>query len=157
MDPAHTHSRVGKLRNIVAKCGVTNAKGDGKSLLRYFVESYYKPTRVEGRRAATQRSCTQALAYYVVPELGDVPIGEVQKPTLITFLNKLARRYSKTVVQQCRYHIQAIFDEALEADWIYKNPARKLPMPDCKEPDQPYMEKEEFLKLCDELPSLRTG
>jgi integrase len=142
----------GKLRDIVAKHSVTHATGDGKSLLREFVESYYKPSRVEGRRAATQRSYTQALDYYILPQLGDIPLGEVQKPTLITFLNKLASRYSKTVVQQCRYHIKAIFDEALEAEWMYKNPARKLPMPDCKEPDQPYMENEEFLKLCDELP-----
>ena len=67
----------GKLRDIVAKCGVTNAKGDGKSLLRHFVESYYKPARVDGRRAATQRSYTQALDYYIVPELGDIPLGEL--------------------------------------------------------------------------------
>lgn len=144
-----------KLRDVVAKHSVTSAAGSGRSLLRQFVDTYYRPARVDGKRAATKRSYAQALDYYILPDLGEIPLGELQKPILTAFLNRLASKYSKTVVQQCRYHIRAIFDEAVEAEWIYKNPARKLPMPDCKEPDQPYMENEEFVKLCDELPGYK--
>lgn len=144
-----------KLREIIARHSITSAAGNGKSLLRHFVNTYYRPARVEGKRAATKRSYTQALDYYILPELGDISLGEIHKPTLTGFLNTLAGKYSKTIVQQCRYHIKAIFDEAVEAEWIYKNPARKLPMPDCKEPDRPYMENEEFVKLCNELPGYK--
>jgi len=140
-----------KLRDVIAKHSIITAAGNGKSLLRHFVDTYYRPARVEGKRAATKRSYTQALDYYILPELGDISLGDIHKPTLTAFLNKLASKYSKTIVQQCRYHVKAIFDEAVEAEWIYKNPAHKLPMPDCKEPDRPYMENEEFVKLCNEL------
>ena len=128
-----------KLRDVVAKHSVTSAAGSGRNLLRQFVDTYYRPARVDGKRAATKRSYAQAVDYYILPELGDIPLGELQKPTLTAFLNKLATKYSKTVVQQCRYHITAIFErriaaqkdyERAKAEFVARQPMGRIGLPD---------------------------
>jgi len=44
-------------------------------------------------------------------------------------LNELAKKYSKSVVQKARTWLKAAIEEAIDQDFLFKNPARKLEMP----------------------------
>ena len=46
-----------------------------------------------------------------------------------THLNDLARRYSQDRVKQARSYLKSIFDEAIEQEFLVKDPTRKLKTP----------------------------
>jgi hypothetical protein len=54
---------------------------------------------------------------------------QIDKVMLRTHLNGLAKRLSEGRVKHARFYLKAIFDEAIEQDFIQKNPARKLILP----------------------------
>jgi hypothetical protein len=44
-------------------------------------------------------------------------------------LNELAKKYSKSVLQTARTWLKAAIEEAIDQDFLLKNPGRKLEMP----------------------------
>ena len=54
---------------------------------------------------------------------------EIDKFMLQTHLNRLARTLSEGRVKHARFYLKAIFDEAVEQEFVEKNPARKLILP----------------------------
>ncbi len=53
----------------------------------------------------------------------------IDKFALQTHVNDLARRYSQDRVKQAPYHPKSIFDEAIEQEFLFKDPTRKLKIP----------------------------
>ena len=62
-------------------------------------------------------------------EFGDVRLENFDKCTLQTHLNKLAKTRSRDRVLQIRAYIKAIFAEAVDQDFLPKDPARTLKTP----------------------------
>ncbi len=62
-------------------------------------------------------------------KFGDAPLEQIDKFMLQTHLNDLARILSAGRVMHARFYMKAIFDEAIEQDFVEKNPARKLILP----------------------------
>jgi len=54
---------------------------------------------------------------------------QIDKFTLQTHLNQLARGLSSGRVMHARFYLKAIFEEAIDQDFVKKNPARKLLLP----------------------------
>jgi integrase len=65
----------------------------------------------------------------LVDEFGDVRLENFDKFTLQTHLNKLAKTRSRDRVLQIRAYIKAIFAEAVDQDFLPKDPARTLKTP----------------------------
>jgi integrase len=63
-----------------------------------------------------------------------------------------AKGYSFSVVDHCRIMVGAILEEALDAELIGKNVARKVENPETKEPQKPVLPKDDARKLIDALP-----
>ena len=53
----------------------------------------------------------------------------IDKFALQTHVNDLARRYSQDRVKQARSYLKSIFDEAIEQEFLVKDPTRKLKIP----------------------------
>jgi hypothetical protein len=53
----------------------------------------------------------------------------LDKFTLQTYLNELAPKFSKSVLTKIRVYLNSILDEAVELEFVIKNPAAKLAVP----------------------------
>jgi integrase len=58
-----------------------------------------------------------------------VPISGIDSVMLAKFLTGLSERYSASVVKMTRAYARSVFAEAVDQDFIRKNPARGLKMP----------------------------
>src|SRR5262249_45987761 len=61
--------------------------------------------------------------------LGGISLKQIDKVILQTHLNDLAKRMSEGRVKHARFYLKAIFEEAIDQDFLAKNPARKLALP----------------------------
>lgn len=133
-----------KLRaRIVEEVGIT---ADSRITLAYFIEQRWKPLH-EGRwRDSTKRTNTQLLAV-LTQRFGATALEDVDSVQLHGWLNSLARTRSASVVKHLRFFIRSIMAEAVEQDYIKKNPARSLQLPRVKAPAKPFLSLEEIKAL----------
>src|SRR5260370_1554809 len=65
----------------------------------------------------------------LIDKFGGQPLDSFDKFMLQTHLNDLAERYSQDRVKQARSYLKSIFDEAIEQEYLVKDPTRKLRIP----------------------------
>jgi integrase len=89
----------------------------------------------------------------VIRPFESVPLTSLNKIALQKHLNDLATKYSKSVVQKALVWSRAILEEALDNDYIRKNPARKLEMPTTRKVNRPVVQIAELREGFGKLPS----
>ena len=62
-------------------------------------------------------------------KFGDVPMEQIDKFMLQRHINDLARTLSGGRVTHARFYLKALFEEAIDQEFVTKNPARKLVLP----------------------------
>jgi integrase len=101
--------------------------------LAWFTREKFIPSRSNWRES-TRETNDFYIEKLILPALGHLPLIDLDKFNLQAFLNSLAEQgYTFTVVDHCRTMLGAILDEALDADFIGKNVAKKLQNPETKE------------------------
>ncbi|MGB9071857.1 MAG: hypothetical protein WCC22_04245 [Terriglobales bacterium] len=111
------------------------------------------PMRQAQWAASTRETNLYSLERHILPKLGGKALCEIEKFHCQVFLNGLAEKgFSFTVVDHCRTMLKAILEEALDADLIGKNPARKLVNPETKESEKHVLPKADSRLLIDSLP-----
>jgi hypothetical protein len=111
--------------------GTTEARADESIVtLGWFTHNRFFPLR-EGStwKEATAETHKSAIEQDILKPLGGLPLKQVDKVTLQTHLNDLAKRLSEGRVKHARFYLKAIFEEAIDQDFVTKNPARKLALP----------------------------
>jgi len=111
--------------------GTTEARADERiATLGWFTRSRFFPLR-EGStwKESTAANRKSAIERDILGKFGDLPMVEIDKVMLQTHLVELAKRLSEGRVKHARFYLKAIFDEAIDQDFIQKNPARKLVLP----------------------------
>jgi integrase len=98
--------------------------------LGWFTRNRFFPLR-EGStwKEDTATSHKSAIEWDILAKFGDVPMGQIDKFMLQTHLNHLARTLSAGRVMHARFSTKAIFEEAIDQEFVEKNPARKLILP----------------------------
>jgi integrase len=141
-----------KLRKVIATS--TKAQPKPNSLtLEWFTRQRFLPMRLPQWAPSTRETNLYNLNHHILPKLGDKALCELEKFHCQVFLNNLAGKgFSFTVVDHCRTMLKAILEEALDADLIGKNPARKLVNPETKESEKHVLPKAEARGLLDSLP-----
>lgn len=142
----------GKLRKIIASA--TKAQPRPNTLtLEWFTRERFLPMRQAQWAASTRETNLYSLERHILPKLGSKALCEIEKFHCQVFLNGLAEKgFSFTVVDHCRTMVKAIMEEALDADLIGKNPARKLVNPETKESEKHVLQKADSRLLIDSLP-----
>jgi integrase len=142
----------GKLRKIIAS--ITKAQPKPNSLtLEWFARERFLPMRQPQWASSTRETNLYSLEHHILPKLGSKALCELEKFHCQVFLNNLAEKdFSFTVVDHCRTMLKAILEEAVDADLIGKNPARKLVNPETKEPEKQVLPKAHARLLLDSLP-----
>lgn len=127
------HQAQDLLEKIIAQKtgGTTRPRADERiATLGWFTRNRFFPLR-EGStwKEETARSRRSAIERDILAKFGEVPMEQVDKFMLQTHLNDLARILSAGRVMHARFYMKAIFEEAIDQDFVKKNPARKLILP----------------------------
>src|SRR5260370_4412469 len=69
------------------------------------------------------------IKFDLIDRFGEYPIDSFDKFMMQTHLNGLAEGYSQDRVKQARSYLKSIFDEAIEQEYLIKDPTRKLRIP----------------------------
>jgi integrase len=135
-----------KLREEIGKATESQPRKDGSVTLKWFTEKKFIPTREGNWRAATKHGNLYDINHYILPALGTSPIKDIDKSQVASLLNRLAEKYTKSVVARVRIMLFGIFDEAVEAEYIGKNPVRKVSLPECQIKHKKLVMPEESLR-----------
>jgi integrase len=123
-----------KLEGEIARLGKQPLNGDrsminGAVTLGWFVTHRYLPLKEADWRAETAKVKKHLIQADLVDEFGDVRLEDIDKFALQIHLNKLAKTRSKDRVLQIRAYMKAIFAEAVDQEFLPKDPARTLKTP----------------------------
>ena len=102
---------------------------DGSVTFEWFVRNRYLPLREGDWRPETAKEKTAQIEIDLIAKFGKETIESIEKFELQTHVNDLARRYSQDRVKQARSYLKSIFDEAIEQEFLVKDPTRKLKIP----------------------------
>jgi integrase len=105
---------------------------------------------------AHRESFEYIMTRFVLPFFGDMAIDSVDKVMVQARLNTLAKSYSKSTLKHVRTKMVEVFEEAVEQDYVPKNPAIRTEVPDeARKPERPTLTKEQLIGLIDRLTDAR--
>ena len=140
-----------KLRKLIASASKIQPTPHSLTL-EWFVRERFLPMRNPQWAPSTRETNLYHLEHHVLPALGSFPLIELDKFKCQVFLNSIAQRdFSFTVVDHCRTILKAILEEAVDAELMGKNPARKLVNPETKEPEKHVLPKADARALLTSL------
>jgi integrase len=111
--------------------------------LSWFWENRFRPMREGGWEEATKDVNIRDFEHYIKPKLGERTLAEFDKFVLQLHLNALAKAdYSKPVIQRVKTLLSSLFLEAVELEFLLKNPMsqKKVRMPKCKPQHKPVID-----------------
>jgi integrase len=77
---------------------------------------------------------------FVLPKFGDRAIDSIDKVLVQALLNSLEQKYSKSTIKHVRTKMVEVFEEAVDQDFIMKNPATKTKIPaEARPPEKPVL------------------
>jgi integrase len=128
-----TEARQALEREITKQLGQpgspTRIINDGSVTLGWFINNRFIPLKEAVWKEETAKTKKLLIQLDVVDLLGDIRLVNFDKFSLQLHLNKLATTRSKDRVLQMRAYIRDIFAEAVDQDFLVKDPARKLKVP----------------------------
>jgi len=117
------------LRDIIARETRNVAPAPITVTLRWFYENRFLPQKEEQWKVTSRPKTKRFIENYLLKRFGDTLLADLGKFTLQTYLNELAPNFSKSVLTKTRVYLNSILDEAVELEFLLKNPARKLAVP----------------------------
>jgi len=115
--------------------------------LDWFWRERYRPMKEPGWKPSSAPKTVWFVEHYILKPFGDVPLGELNRFEIQTYLNRLADKFSRSVVVNVRAYIKAVLDEALEQGFLSKNPARRLEIPRTRKSSKRTLTVEEIAEL----------
>lgn len=102
---------------------------DGSVTFGWFVKNRFIPLKEAAWKEETAKTKKLLIERDLVDDLGEIPLENLDKFSLQVHMNKLAQTRSKDRVLQMRAYLRDIFAEAVDQDFLVKDPARKLKVP----------------------------
>ncbi|MGB0064442.1 MAG: site-specific integrase, partial [Terracidiphilus sp.] len=102
---------------------------NGSVTFEWFVNNRYLPLKEADWREETAKVKKHLIQADLVDTFGDARLENIDKFSLQAHLNRLAQTRSRDRVLQVRAYLQAIFAEAVDQDFIGKDPARTIKVP----------------------------
>jgi integrase len=131
---------------ITGDAGLT---GDGSMTFKSFIQSVWLPLHEGQWRPSSKETILQRLEK-IYEHFGGAALTDVDAVALQGWLNDLAKTRSASTVRMAHAYLRSIFKEAVEGDYLRKNPARLLRVPrNLKATARPYLTIEEIGTLLD--------
>jgi integrase len=96
---------------------------------RWFYENRFLPQKEQQWKVTSRPKTKRFIENYFLKRFGDALLGDLDKFALQTYVNDLAPAFSSSVLKKVRVYLNSILDEAVELEFLPKNPARKLIVP----------------------------
>jgi integrase len=128
---------------------------NGAVTFEWFVKSRYLPLKEGDWREETAKVKKYLIQADLVDAFHDYRLENFDKVILQTHLNQLAKTHSKDRVLQIRSYMRAIFAEAVDQDFLAKDPARMVKPPtNLREVDKTTLSWEQLRAALDKLDEL---
>ena len=125
----------------------SKALTDDSVTFQWFVEERYLPMRQGAWSPAYRKINSYEIKHYLVEHFGRIPLGQLGTFEIQVWLNKLATRYSQSVVRHCHINIRSITHMAVKLNFLSKDPAEDVTMPQTKPVAKPRMTQQQILAL----------
>ena len=102
---------------------------DGSVTFEWFVRNRYFPLRKGDWRPETAKEEMAQIEIDLISRFGEYPLDSFDRFMLETHLHDLARKYSQDRVKHAWLCLKSIFDEAIEEEFLVKDPTRKVKIP----------------------------
>ena len=106
---------------------------------QWFVEERYLPMREGTWTPAYLKINTFEIKHYLVDHFGRNPLSRLGTFEIQVWLNKLATKYSQSVVRHCHIKIRSIMQTAKKLKFLATDPAEDVNMPQTKPVEKPVM------------------
>jgi integrase len=144
-----------ELAKIVNPLNATqSSRRDDRVSLKWFVEHRWLPT-IEGDWRATTSRTNKYLVKFILNRFGERALRELDRVELQDWLNQLARKYSRSLVFHCHTFLKSMCGEAVEQDFLAKDPSRKLKRPKTRKPDETVLEWPQYQAVIDAAQTLQ--
>ena len=102
---------------------------DSSVTFGWFVRNRFYPLKEAHWKEETAKVKKLIIQKDLIDPFDQVPLGNFDKFTLQVHLNSLAKTRSKDRVLQIRAYLRDVFAEAVDQDFLFKDPARKITVP----------------------------
>lgn len=126
---------------------------DGSVTFGWFVRSRFYPLKEAHWKPETAKTKKIIIQKDLIEKFDSVPLDSFDKFMLQVHLNNLAKTKSKDRVLQVRAYLRDIFAEAVEQDFLVKDPARKVEVPtQLRDTDRTTLTWTQLRDILNELP-----
>jgi integrase len=139
-----------KLTGQITEDGVVR---NGSVTFGWFVRNRYLPLKEADWKEETAKVKRYLIQADITDAFEHVRLENIDKLTLQAHLNRMAKTRSRDRVLQVRAYIRAIFAEAVEQDFLAKDPARSVKVPsELKETDKTTLSWDQLRAALSRLP-----
>lgn len=103
-------------------------RADSRTTLEWFIEQRWKPLRESGWRPST-KSVNEYLLKIITERFGNTALEQADPVAMQLWVDGLSKTRSASAVRHIRILLKSIYAEAVEQDYVRKNPARLLRVP----------------------------
>jgi integrase len=122
-----------ELDALLREQGQGGPRRDGSMTLAEFWDSVYHPVRAARWSLNSRRQVQYLWNKHIAPAFGGFPLQSITKADVDLHLLKMANaKLGKDLVGNVLMWLGSVLEEAVENDFIAKNPARKVLLPTCK-------------------------
>lgn len=119
----------GTEKEIARSLGPQGTRPDSRVTLKWFVNNRWVPLKEVRWRSDGSKATALHTLSHVLKQFGRAPLEKVDRVQLQVWINGLAKTHSDSLVKHCRIYLKAILEEAVDQDYLVKNPAKKLELP----------------------------
>lgn len=140
----HTSETIGRLASMtkaeaqrradkIVAAATGSVRADGSTKLQEFFETVYLPIQLPKWAKNTRSANASCLKNHVYPRFGKWPLEEIKKIDIERYLLSMAEAGKcQTIVSRVLILLKDAFEEAVENDYIAKNPAARIEAPRCE-------------------------
>ena len=128
---------------IIEVLGQDTSKSENPLTLAQFWATRFLPLQTRWRDS-TRVVLTNIVTKHLLGKFGDTRLRDLKRFELQTHLNELATRFSKSLVDKVKTWARAILEEAIEQEYIVKNPAARLVLPRTRDTCKRFLTVQEY-------------
>jgi len=107
----------------------SHVMNDSSITFGWFVRNRYFPLKEGDWKEETAKNKKSLIQTNLLDDLGEFPLINFDRFTLQLHVDKLARTCARDTVLQMRAYLRDIFEEAVDQDFLTKDPAARLKVP----------------------------
>jgi integrase len=124
-----------------------SVRPDSRITLKTFAESVFFFEMEKKWRRPTMLNRYYMTRHYILDKIGDYAIEDITRGQLQIFLNTLADKYARGTMERIISLLKGLFEYATESDYIGKNPAKSVYLPQAKTHPKQWADRKQLANL----------